>query len=235
MSQKAPKRMSLPLASLQPNPKNSNVVPDDVLAKLQKNIKRTGLYPPLIVRIMPNGYQILDGHHRKIVLERLGKTEADCDVWDITDRESDVMLATLNTLRGTDDLRLRAALIDSLLQTVPIDQLAEMLPESKSGLEDLQKLTLVDLDALDIAARTAVEKADAEAPQPLSFVLYPEQFVKVRNALEHMKTAQELHGKKNADGQSLYFLCVEYLSGVGWEESEAARMENEPPIGGAAI
>jgi ParB-like chromosome segregation protein Spo0J len=222
MKQNGASRISVPIGELRWNPKNPNVVPPDVLAKLRANIKRNdGLYPPVIVRPLPDGtYVMLDGHHRKMVLEQLGHTHVNCEVWDISEQEADIALATLNRLHGEDDKRLRAELLASLMQTLPTSALADMLPESVS---DLEKLAQPELP----------NDVDADAPQPLIFKLYPEQYVKVRNALEAMKTASDLHASKNADGQALYFICVEYLSGVGWEEAEAARMENEPPIGGS--
>jgi ParB-like chromosome segregation protein Spo0J len=234
MTKAEPIRITVPLATLVANPKNSNVVDEPTLRKIEKNIRRTGVYPPLIVRpIEGAGYMLIDGWHRKMILERLGKNEANVEVWNVTEREADVMLATLNTLRGSDDLRLRAALVDSLMQTIPIEQLAQMLPEDEPGITDLQKLLQVDLDALEAAQTEAAKKGADEAPQPLSFVLYPEQYVKVRNALDHMKTAEELLGKKNPDGMALEYICTEYLSAVGWEAAEAKAQEALPPIGGA--
>lgn len=238
MTKAEPQRTTLALDLLDANPKNSNVVDEETMKKLARNIKRTGLYPALIVRPIKDAagartgrYMMIDGHHRKMVLGRLNRTEAHVEIWDVTEREADVMLATINTLRGSDDLRLRAALVDSLLQTVPIDQLAQMLPENEAGLADLQKLMQVDLDALETQQKEAAERSDGESPQPLSFILYPDQYVKVKNALEHIKTREELTGKKNPDGMALYYMAVEYLSAVGWEESEAAAQEHEPPIG----
>jgi hypothetical protein len=238
---KPPTYARVKLADITVNPRNSNVMPEESLVKLVRNIKRTGHYPPLILRPLDEpgadkhggrSYMFIDGFHRSLALDRLGETEANAEIWDVTEREADVMLATINTLRGSDDKKLRAALIDSLTQTIPIEQLAQMLPEDKAGIEDLQKLMQVDLDALEIAAREAVEKSEGESPQPLNFILFPEQMVKVRNALEHLKTREDLHGKKNPEGQALYYMAVDYLSGVGWDEANAELASNLPPIGG---
>ena len=81
----------IPLADLTPHPLNTNVMPDDLLAKLRANIKRTGRYPHLIVRPHPRERgksEVLDGHHRIRVLRGLGHTEARCDVWAVDDREA---------------------------------------------------------------------------------------------------------------------------------------------------
>jgi ParB-like chromosome segregation protein Spo0J len=229
--------MKIPIHNLVANPQNSNVVPEHLLKKLERNIKRTKLYPSLIVRPLrvvegeDAHYQILDGHHRKMVLERLGYKDAECDIWEMTEREAAIALATLNRLRGTDDPRLRAELLDSLSQTIPMEQLAAMVPEDVSAIEDMQKLLLVDLDALEMAQRAAADKVKDESPKPLTFVLFPDQYVQVRNALDHMQNREDLKGKKNADGQALYLLCVEYLSSVGWESAQEEIAQQLPPVG----
>src|SRR5688572_19461091 len=108
----------IPLDDLLPHPLNANTMPEDLKAKLRAHIKRTGRYPYLVVRPHPQEtakYQVLDGHHRVGVLRDLGHTEARCDVWDVTDREAKLLLATLNRLQGQDVPIRRAELIHELL------------------------------------------------------------------------------------------------------------------------
>ena len=53
----------VPLDDLLPHPLNSNVMPEDLRAKLKAHIKRTGRYPFLVVRPHPDEpgkYQVLD-------------------------------------------------------------------------------------------------------------------------------------------------------------------------------
>jgi len=67
----------IPLDDLLPHPLNSNVMPPDLQAKLRAHIKRTGRYPFLVVRPHPDvagKYQVLDVHHRIVVLRDLGHT-----------------------------------------------------------------------------------------------------------------------------------------------------------------
>ena len=104
----------VPLDDLRPHPLNSNVMPEDLRDKLAAHIRRTGRYPFLVVRPLPeepNKYQVLDGHHRVEVLRELGFTEARCDVWEVNDREAKLLLATLNRLQG-QDVPIRRARVD---------------------------------------------------------------------------------------------------------------------------
>jgi hypothetical protein len=219
---KEPKRDILDFAALRVNPRNANVVPQKIMAKLERNIKRTGLYPPLIVRPLGNGtYMILDGHHRKRVLENLGHTSAICEVWPVDEREADILLATLNSLHGKDDKELRRALIESLTESYPVEDLADMLPETEAALHKL------------IDPAPALPDDSKNEPQNITFYLYPDQYVAVKNALEHIKTREELHKGKNADGMALYYMAVEYSSGV--ERDLEEEKNAPPPIGGGGV
>ena len=63
-----PKRVGprlVPLSGLRPHPLNSNVMAEDLRAKLAADIKQSGRYPMVIVRPHPEQmgmYEILDGH-----------------------------------------------------------------------------------------------------------------------------------------------------------------------------
>jgi len=68
------------------------------LAKLVRNIEQTGQYEPIIVRPHPQRkgcFQIINGYHRCHALTKLGYKTADCIVWDIDDKQTDILLATL--------------------------------------------------------------------------------------------------------------------------------------------
>jgi ParB-like chromosome segregation protein Spo0J len=212
------KSAELELDQLHAHPMNANVCDKDVLDKLERNIKRSRTYPPLVVRPLTKkeggGFQIIDGHHRKMVLERLGYTKALCVVWDVTAREADVALATLNRLHGTDDPRKRAQLLDHLNQTIPLEQLAGIMPENLAELEDSLKMLKVDFDALEALSHSMAERNDAETPVKMEFLVYPGQEQLIRRALGHIKSTELDPKAKNPDGQALEFLASEYLNSV---------------------
>ncbi|MEO0476339.1 MAG: ParB/RepB/Spo0J family partition protein [Planctomycetota bacterium] len=121
--------ISLPIQRLDPHPLNSNVMPKALLDKLAKEIQRTGLYPPVIVRPIGGRYQVLDGHHRVQVLRRLGHPTVQANVWPVDDEQAMLFLASLNRMRGEDDPHKRAALLDRLRQRMGVSELAQRLPE----------------------------------------------------------------------------------------------------------
>ncbi len=175
------------LSDLLPHPLNSNVMSEDLQAKLRAHIKRTGRYPFLVVRQHPEEpgkYQVLDGHHRVAMLRDLGHTEARCDVWEVDDREAKLLLATLNRLQGQDVPIRRAELLHELLGEMSLDDLAGLLPESDKQLEELH--ALLEFPAEEIAAllEEQAEKDEKVLPRVMSFVVTPDQEELIERAVE---------------------------------------------------
>ncbi len=177
----------VPLDDLIPHPLNSNVMTGEMREKLKAHIKRTGRTPFIVVRPHPDKpgkYQILDGHHRVEILRDLGHTEARCDVWEVSDREAKLLLATLNRLEGQDQPMRRAQLIHELLGEMRLDDLAGLLPESDRQLEELH--SLLEFPAEEIAALLEEEAEEQEKvlPRVMSFVVTPEQEELIEQAVE---------------------------------------------------
>ena len=169
---------TLALDQLAAHPANSNVMPPSLLHKLAGHIDRTDRYPPLIVRPLGDGYQILDGHHRVRALRSLGRTHARCVVWQVDDDEALVLLATLNRLQGADDAKKRAALVDRLRRRMPLAGIATLLPEDQPDLDRLARL--------HEAPALRRPPALADMPVAVHFFLLPAQ----RDRLEaHLKRA----------------------------------------------
>jgi ParB-like chromosome segregation protein Spo0J len=177
----------IPLDDLVAHPLNSNVMSEDLQAKLRAHIKRTGRYPFLVVRTHPTEagkYQVLDGHHRVAILRDLGHTEARCDVWEVNDREARLLLATLNRLQGQDQPRKRAELIHELLGEMSLDDLAGLLPESDRQIEELHALLEFPAEEIALLLEEQAEQAEKILPRVLTFVVTPEQEELIEQAVE---------------------------------------------------
>jgi ParB-like chromosome segregation protein Spo0J len=175
------------LGSLLPHPLNSNVMSEDLQAKLRAHIKRTGRYPFLVVRQHPDEpgkYQVLDGHHRVAILRDLGHTEARCDVWEVNDREARLLLATLNRLQGQDQPRKRAELIHELLGEMSLDDLAGLLPETDKQIEELHALLEFPAEEIALLLGEQAEEAEKVLPRVLTYVVTPEQEEIIEQAVE---------------------------------------------------
>ncbi len=123
-----------------PHPDNPNHMSRPTFTRLVRNIERTGLYEPLIVRPAPGRkgcYQIISGHHRYQALRQLGYEKANVIVWQVDDAQTDILLATLNRLEGRDMLDKKLALLRRAMRRAPACELAKRLPYTATQLERL--------------------------------------------------------------------------------------------------
>ncbi|MBU1951177.1 MAG: ParB/RepB/Spo0J family partition protein [Candidatus Eisenbacteria bacterium] len=177
----------VPLDDLIPHPLNSNVMSEEMREKLKAHIKRTGRYPYLIVRPHPDQagkYQVLDGHHRIDVLRELGHSEARCDIWEVDDREANLLLATLNRLEGQDVPVRRAQLLHELLGSMSVDDLAGLVPETDRQIEELHALLEFPADEIAELLDEQAEQEEKVLPRVLTFVVTPDQEQTIEEAVE---------------------------------------------------
>lgn len=175
----------LPIDQLDAHPANSNVMPKALLDKLANEIKRTGFYPPIIVRPVGDRYQILDGHHRTLVLKELDYDAVNSVIWQADDEQALLLLATLNRMRGEDDPRKRAALLAKLRESMDITELAERLPEDR---QRVQKMLAIHAAPPSPKVPTPLD----QMPVSLHFFLRPHERQAVERRLrEHGGSREE--------------------------------------------
>ena len=170
------------LEKLLAHPANANVMSEERQAKLADHIGTTGQYAPLVVRVHPQRrgcYELLNGHHRKKSLAKLGHAWANCVVWEVSDEQALLLLATLNRLSGADDPHARAALVAKLLQRYDREKLLAKLPEQRKQLEKLLNLTK--------RPTVAPPKPLRDWPEPMTFFLTADQKTDVEAALRQVR------------------------------------------------
>ncbi|MGA2070075.1 MAG: ParB/RepB/Spo0J family partition protein [Sedimentisphaerales bacterium] len=169
---------SIELNKLVAHPDNPNVMSEATFRKLVRNIERTGLYEPIVVRPHPQKqdcFEIINGHHRVKALEWLGRNEADCVVWDVDDEQTAILLTTLNRLAGSDTLAKKIELLKKLTQRMGTAQLAKLLPQTAKQIE---RLTNLKLNSVPV-------KLNAESfAVPLVFFVTKQQQGVIENAIE---------------------------------------------------
>ena len=221
--------VDVPLDRLVAHPLNANEMAPDRLVKLRNNIRRTGNYPPVIVRVHPehpDRFEILDGHHRVGVLRDLGYATACCQVWDVDDREAKILLATLNRLQGEDVPIKRAELLDQLLHDIRVDDLALIIPEDLPDISSTLELLSFPLDDLEQKLKAEEEAADQEKPHTLTVVVTAEQKELVEATLK--AAAEGLDGKP-VRGLCLSRICREWAELAGRPLPATEQAEGEAP------
>lgn len=204
--------IEIPLERLIPHPLNPNVMQDELLAKLEANIRREDDYPPLVVRPHPKlsgGYEVLDGHQRLLVLERIGAAMARAYVWPCSDSDAELLVATLNRLQGEDRPAVRAALMQDLLTSFPQSDLSQLLPESERDIELVVGSLDVDLEKVLADMQKRAERLEEMGPRLISIAVEREDEELILRTLDDV--ASNLHGSIRR-GRALAIVVREYLA-----------------------
>ncbi len=194
---------SVPIENLIENPNSPSRMSKPTFAKLVRNIERTGLYEPVIVRhvgwasahavkAMSNErqatkYEIINGHARVKALKQLGYKNVDVCIWDAGDMQADILSITLNRLSGTDILEKKLALLNRLSNQSDAKQLSELLPFTSGQIERYRNLKL--------PSKPAKQDSDSFA-EPVVFFVNKEQKQIIEQAIQ--KTASSCKTKSQA-------------------------------------
>jgi len=202
------KIVSIALEKLIAHPANANVMSEAVLKKLGRHIAEQGCYEPLAVRKHPvreGCFEIINGHHRKKVLEELQYSCAGCVVWDVSDEQTLMLLSTLNRLRGQDDAIKRAKLLERLSQRFEEKSLLQRLPETK---EQLQKLL-----ALKHRPRPVDPETLKDMPRAMIFFVVDSQRKIINRALREVgqRIAGEAGDEKLSRGDLLAVMAAKEI------------------------
>ena len=216
---------SIPIDNLAAHPGSPNRMSKRNFARLLRNIEQTGRYEPLVVRPCPAGnchscesrnpetgkhtkpgcFQIINGRNRRLALKQLGYETADAVVWDVDDAEADVLLCSLNRLKGSDVLAKKLALLKRLNRNMKARELANLLPFTRSQIERLNNLKVPS---------TPSEAGGKSFAVPMVFFLSTEQQQIVAGALALTPDSNE---KTNAarNAAALTYIAQRLIKGPG--------------------
>lgn len=138
------------------------------------------------------------------VLLALNCRTANCVVWNLDDDQTRLYLATLNRLSGTEIPERRAALLDNLLQSFDLDELATLLPDDRKQIEELRRLSSLEPDEI---IKEVSEGEKLTIPVILTFMVEESEAKEVNLALDLiLKVEKEL-----SLGSALAYLSRFYL------------------------
>jgi ParB family chromosome partitioning protein len=144
-----------------------------------------------------------------VVLKESGCGTAPCIVLDVDDTEARFLNQALNHIAGSDNLGLRAQVLQGLLKTLSQQEVLELLPETSISLS-----SLTNLGELSIAqALQQWEQIQKARLRHLAFQLTDAQLSVVEEVLERLEPAAGAHeGNPNRRGNTLFLLCQKYLA-----------------------
>jgi ParB/RepB/Spo0J family partition protein len=197
---------SIALHRLVPHPDNPNRMSKANFTKLLRNIDRTGRYEPLVVRPCPRRadlFQIINGHHRCRALRKLGHKTADAVVWNIDDQQTDILLATLNRLGGSDEFTKKLDLLKRLRERLTTRELASLLPQSAKQIERLTSFSLPGALA---------EVAGFSMANPLVFFVKNDQKRIIQGAISLAEDSRSNRSRPERRAAALTMIAKHFLS-----------------------
>jgi len=212
MTAAAPEVRLIPIAQLEAHSANPNVLVGELRAKLTEHLRATRRYPFVIVRPYKGHFQIIDGHQRVQILGELGETEIWCVIWDLTDHETLIAMATINTVHGEEIPARRADLLRTLAKHESIAALARLLPESEAELSAAIAFPAFDLDTFVVDLETRTQRQRITAPRVFTFAVDPDDATTVEEALS--LATSRLAGR-NRTGRALVMLACAYITSAG--------------------
>jgi len=197
---------AISLEKLIAHPDNPNRMSKSNLGKLVRNIELTGRYEPLIVRPCPERsgcFQIINGYHRRHALAKLGYKTADCIVWDIDDAQTDILLATLNRLGGSDELGKKLNLLKRLSKRMESAELSKLLPQTAKQIERLTNLK----------SPSVPQKTGAKCfSNPMVFFVNDDQQKIIEKALSMVEESQNEKTKAAKRASALAQIAGDFLN-----------------------
>ena len=200
------------------HPDSPNRMGKNKFAKLVRNIKRTGRYEPLVVRPCPERrgfFQIINGHHRCRALRELGCETAEVIIWDIEDHETDMLLASINRLSGSDVLDKKLAVLNRLNRQIHSTEMAKFLPFRRTQIERLTKI--------DNPRLPPIKSAKVKFANPLVFFVDSRQKMMIENALS--LAGERYGGRTKAEKNAIALASIaEYFN---LKSQKTPSIENE--------
>lgn len=175
------KRRNVPIDKLKPNPWNPNLMTQEMMAKEVNSIETFGFVDPLTVRTLGEDFEIIDGEQRWKAAQSIGLEVLPVeDLGELPDEVAQQLTLILNELHGEFDTIGLAKVVESLRESVSIEELIKNLPYTEDKLNDLHTLMAFQFDfegpedeGVEEAPQIALDSVFGvkSVPEPLGLIL----------------------------------------------------------------
>lgn len=209
---------------IHPNPWNPNVQTDFMYEKEKASIKKYGFVLPVIVRNQGKEFQIIDGEHRWQAVHELQQAGVQIftspskltplpfgyinvkNLGTVTDEDAKQLTILMNELKGEHDVLKKAELLKELSETVPFEDLLEVLPYEPDELKNLIELTEFNMNQF----KEVEKEPDEEGWVTVKFRMSQEQANVVKHAIERLVREVPIDGK-NVEARALEYIAADSL------------------------
>lgn len=162
-----------------PNVWNPNRQSDFIFQKELTSIKTHGMIDPVLVREIPEGFEIIDGEHRWRACKDLGFTEVPVNnLGQVTESVAKQLTIVMNEVKGKSETGKLSDLLKNIELDIGMEKLVELMPYVPAELESLLRNVTVDFGSLGTTQTTSIGSQDETNWKKLEFRL-PEALAKV--------------------------------------------------------
>lgn len=140
---------SIDVLKIFPNVWNPNRQSDFIFEKELTSIRTHGFLDPILVREIPEGFEIIDGEHRYRAGLKLDYKELPCNnLGKVTDSVAKQLTIILNEVKGKADTGKLSDIMKELQLDIGIEALEAIMPYSSLELDALVKSADIDWESL---------------------------------------------------------------------------------------
>jgi ParB/RepB/Spo0J family partition protein len=130
--------LEAPINRVFENTYNYNVQDDDMFSKQKNSLEKFDFVQPIVVREIPEGFQIINGAHRYRAAQELGMSTVPVwNVGNVSDAYAQQLTIMLNELKGRPNIDSLASLIKDLDTALGREEIVENLPYSSQAIDDM--------------------------------------------------------------------------------------------------
>jgi len=168
----------IPIDKIKPNTWNPNEIYRDKFNILVRHIKEEGMKQPILVRLVGDSYEIIDGFHRFKASEEANLNKINCVIIKADDEKAKKITLSMNKLRGENDPIKLEKLINDLIN--------ENSKNMKQLIEDIGFTKYEIFDIINKEDRFTTENAIKEWKDMPEFI--NENKMGVKTLIVHFKT-----------------------------------------------
>lgn len=148
----------VPIIKVFPNTWNPNEQTDFIYEKEKKSITKFGMLDPILVREIPEGYEIIDGEHRYNACLELGLTEIPVNnMGVVSDSVAEQLTVIMNETKGTADRVKLGDLMKRINFTVPTEELRDVMPFTDGEMNWFLDTNSIQWDSISSGNKTSSE------------------------------------------------------------------------------
>lgn len=203
--------MEVPMSRIFENTWNYNVQDDDMFEKQKNSLEKFGVVQPIVVREIPEGFEIINGAHRYRAAQELGlDTMHVHNLGTVSDTYAQQLTIMLNELKGRPNIDSLASLIKTLDDSLGRDEIVLNLPYSPQAIDDM-------INTLEFDWAT-FEAEDDEVPAEdgkidmvrVEFRVSGEVARNIEMAINEAMTQYKLENNDDGRGQALHIICEQF-------------------------